>query len=278
MGKEGGIFVGKSHAKGGIPFVVKDTGARIEVEGGEPLMAASALLDRSIKKITGTNRQVLHTINKRAGAKGLDEKATEVKSQQAIVCKNALADQSVRTWIGTNRQITSAINVSAGCKLIEDGAQSISADGKVVHYRNGGMIPKMDVEGTNRAGIIIVCNSEILLVRGRGAGGKLSIPKGRMEAGEELVAAMIRECIEETGISFAASYIRWCNHARFTTSQGSLVCAEVYLRRWEEVSRKLRWNTDGYEISEVVLMDADMARSSVYDDQRQIIDHVFGPR
>lgn len=41
-GKKGGLFVGKSHAKGGIPAVVVDTGQPIEVEGGEAIINKEA--------------------------------------------------------------------------------------------------------------------------------------------------------------------------------------------------------------------------------------------
>ena len=37
-GRKGGLFVGKSHAKGGIPAIVVDTGQPIEVEGGEVII------------------------------------------------------------------------------------------------------------------------------------------------------------------------------------------------------------------------------------------------
>ena len=41
-GKKGGLFVGKSHAKGGIPAIVVDTGQPIEVEGGEVIINKEA--------------------------------------------------------------------------------------------------------------------------------------------------------------------------------------------------------------------------------------------
>jgi hypothetical protein len=41
-GKKGGLFVGKSHEKGGIPAIVVDTGQPIEVEGGEAIINKEA--------------------------------------------------------------------------------------------------------------------------------------------------------------------------------------------------------------------------------------------
>jgi len=40
--RSGGLFVGKSHAKGGIPAIVVDTGQPIEVEGGEVIINKEA--------------------------------------------------------------------------------------------------------------------------------------------------------------------------------------------------------------------------------------------
>ena len=41
-GKKGGLFTGKSHAEGGIPAIVVDTGQPIEVEGGEAIINKKA--------------------------------------------------------------------------------------------------------------------------------------------------------------------------------------------------------------------------------------------
>lgn len=41
-GKKGGLFVGHSHSKGGIPAIVVDTGQPIEVEGGEAIINKEA--------------------------------------------------------------------------------------------------------------------------------------------------------------------------------------------------------------------------------------------
>ena len=38
---KGGIFKGKSHAEGGIPLVVPETGQQLEVESNEPLIPDS---------------------------------------------------------------------------------------------------------------------------------------------------------------------------------------------------------------------------------------------
>lgn len=56
--KKGGLFVGKSHADGGIPAIVTDTGQPIEVEGGEAIIN---------KKATALHWEELSKINQSAG-------------------------------------------------------------------------------------------------------------------------------------------------------------------------------------------------------------------
>jgi len=67
-GKKGGILYGKSHANGGIKAVVTDAGNKeVELEGGEAVVKKSALKDKTVKTLTGTNAQILNMINTRAG-------------------------------------------------------------------------------------------------------------------------------------------------------------------------------------------------------------------
>jgi len=56
--KKGGLFVGDSHAEGGIPAIVTDTGQPIEVEGGEAIIN---------KKATALHWKELSKINQSAG-------------------------------------------------------------------------------------------------------------------------------------------------------------------------------------------------------------------
>lgn len=54
------------------------------------------------------------------------------------------------------------------------------------------------------AGVAIVCNKKLLLVHPTNSGwkkGTCGIPKGKVEPGEDLMEAAIRELLEETGIS-----------------------------------------------------------------------------
>lgn len=141
---KGGIFVGKLHSEGGIPLVVKESGQAIEVERDEPLIPAEAMDNTKVKKRIGTNVEIIHKINKEVGAKGMNEKATEVHLGDAIVCRRSAYDKTKRTYIGTDKQIISAVNQSGGCKIIEKGGKSIEPSGKVVQYASGGDISEIN--------------------------------------------------------------------------------------------------------------------------------------
>ena len=62
-----GLFVGKSHKEGGIPIVVKSTGQRIEVEGGESITNKTSMADTKIRTLTGTNCEIISQINTQNG-------------------------------------------------------------------------------------------------------------------------------------------------------------------------------------------------------------------
>ena len=140
----GGQFFGNSHALGGIPLEVKDSGQRIEVEGAEPLIPAEAMQDKRVKIRKGTNLEILDKINKGVGAKGMNEPAKEVYSGDAIVCKKSAHDKTKRTYIGNDKAVVSAINESNGCKVIEKGAKSIEPDGTVKQYKKGGDVSEIN--------------------------------------------------------------------------------------------------------------------------------------
>jgi len=124
---KGGIFKGNSHDDGGIDFTVPETGQQIEVEGNEPSIPNEAVSDTTVRERKGTNKEILTDINKKVGAKSMDEVATEVHSGDTIVCKKAINDNREKTAKGTDRQIVSAINTEAGCKEIEKGLRFLDA-------------------------------------------------------------------------------------------------------------------------------------------------------
>jgi len=134
----GGLVVGDSHADGGVPYVLEDSGTHIEEEGEE------ANLPNEIKDITevytfkGKNHEVIHKILQLVGLK-LSNKVTSVRSGDLVICKASLWDDTVRTYTGTPIQIVSAVNESEGCNHIESGATMIE-NGKKVEMEKGGNV------------------------------------------------------------------------------------------------------------------------------------------
>lgn len=140
INQKGGIFVGKSHAQGGIDIVIPETGQQIEVEGNEPLIPREALQDATIRTYKGTNFDILNQINTSIGAKSINQKATTVHAGDVIICKKTLHDKTVKTLQGTNKQIVSAINENAGCNVIEPGAKMKTQTGEIVQFKDGGTV------------------------------------------------------------------------------------------------------------------------------------------
>ena len=60
---QGGFTKGPSHKDGGIPMVVKSTGQRVELEGGEGVINKKSMSDNKIYKVEGTPRQIASAIN-----------------------------------------------------------------------------------------------------------------------------------------------------------------------------------------------------------------------
>ncbi len=177
--------MGNSHANGGIPLVVVETGQHIEVEGKEPLIPAEAMQSDVINKRKGTNKEILHEINEESGAKGLDDKATEIHAGDAVVCVRSTEDPTEREYEGTDAQIVSAINESGGCNSIASGAVETKANGEKVQYAEGGDVPSeiekqiQDLESMieleSDENIISELKAEIDKLKNRGIGG-IKIP------------------------------------------------------------------------------------------------------
>jgi len=74
--KDGGFFVGKSHADGGIKAINKDTGQIIEVEGNEVIINKRSVADTTKREFEGemlTNREILSRINEAGGGVSFED-------------------------------------------------------------------------------------------------------------------------------------------------------------------------------------------------------------
>jgi hypothetical protein len=117
----GGTVVGESHANGGVPFELSDTGTHIEEEGNEINIPRELGDSDKEYEFEGTNYEILNKILK-LGNLSLKNEVTEVKSGDIVICIKSAWDDVQRKYKGTIRQILSAINESRGCNHIESGA------------------------------------------------------------------------------------------------------------------------------------------------------------
>ena len=129
ISSKGGKFKGNSHADGGIPLVVKGTGQQIEVEGEEALIPEEVSQDPNVYKMKGTNAEILDKVLDKVGAKGIDEKATEVHAGDMITCVRSTNDEEEHAYEGTLKQIVSKVNESGGCNPIHEGGEQVYEDG-----------------------------------------------------------------------------------------------------------------------------------------------------
>ncbi|MDV7392565.1 hypothetical protein RZS08_14460, partial [Arthrospira platensis SPKY1] len=59
----GGLVNGKPHSQGGEHFVVRSTGQRVELEGGEAVINKRSMSSRDVLTVTGTPAQIANRIN-----------------------------------------------------------------------------------------------------------------------------------------------------------------------------------------------------------------------
>ena len=208
---KGGKFYGKLHSEGGIPLVVKGSGQEIEVEKDEFLIPAEAVQDKTVKKITGTNEEVINKINKSVGAKGMNEKATEVSVGDNIICRKSAYDKTKRTYIGTPKAIVSAVNESNGCKKIEGGAKSIEPDGTVKQYNKGGDVSEINARWDKKKKSIDELANNIHRL-------KLNLTKDLKKSDNEkgFLTALVISVMMKTGERIGNSFSEKQNHLGVT--------------------------------------------------------------
>lgn len=64
---EGGEIQGRSHAQGGVPMMVRSTGQRVELEGGEGVINKRSMASNDILTLKGTPKQIASRINSHKG-------------------------------------------------------------------------------------------------------------------------------------------------------------------------------------------------------------------
>lgn len=123
-----GLFVGASHANGGIPSQVKETGQLIEIEGDEYYFCRSAYnSDKEYSFKNKTNREVLDLLYS-------DTSCTLNQSLMSagdfIVCKLVVRDPKKHDRKGTIKDIVNDMQGEKACK-VENGSPTKRAGGEI---------------------------------------------------------------------------------------------------------------------------------------------------
>lgn len=126
QGKNNGMFVGKSHAQGGIPSVVVETGQRLEIEGKEWYICREAYYSSDVYDFhQKTNQEILNHIYLDHACK-LDQK--KMHARDFIVCKVVVQDPKKYNRKGTIKEIVNQMQNEKSCK-VENENDSFFLDG-----------------------------------------------------------------------------------------------------------------------------------------------------
>lgn len=129
MNKKTGYISGnKSHSKGGIDVIVKDTNQVINVESKEYQICKKAMQSTDILFFKNkTNIEILDAIHSKYNCPAFDKTA---QSGDFIICKIAVSDNKPRKRVmGTASQIVNAINGIAGGKVEGETAEVVMKEG-----------------------------------------------------------------------------------------------------------------------------------------------------
>jgi hypothetical protein len=116
------IYVGNSHANGGIPAVNVDTGERLEIEGDEMKICRDAYNSSEVLEyIQKTNREVVTDIHQNFSCK-FDQ--SKVNSGDFILCKLVVLDDKKHDRRGTVKDILNQMQSEHSCRISEHSPQA----------------------------------------------------------------------------------------------------------------------------------------------------------
>jgi DNA polymerase III sliding clamp (beta) subunit (PCNA family) len=129
-----GMFIGPSHANGGIPSKIAETNTPIEIEGGEYYICREAFYSPKVFNYQNkTNKQVLDDIYTQFSCKLVQD---VMKTNDFIVCKVTVDDPTTHNRKGTVEQILNQMQSENGCRLSNNN-QSSTANNT---FKKGGLI------------------------------------------------------------------------------------------------------------------------------------------
>lgn len=138
-----GLFDGESHANGGIPSSVLETGQQIEIEGDEYYICREAYRsDEEFSFKNKTNKEILDKIYTQYSCKLTQE---VMSAGDFIVCKIVVRDTQKHNRQGTVKSILNEMQGEKSCK-VELGSDRLKEGGTVELDK---MVSEYDYEGTS---------------------------------------------------------------------------------------------------------------------------------
>jgi len=129
MGKQQkGLFVGNSHANGGIPSVVVETGQSIEIEGDEYFICDDAYNSSEVLEFKNkTNKEVLDSIYSEYSCKLVQER---MNAGDFIICKVVVRDEKKYDRKGTIKEIVNQMQGEKSCR-VENREKVLKKGGRI---------------------------------------------------------------------------------------------------------------------------------------------------
>ena len=146
-----GLFIGNSHANGGIPSEIAETGTKIEIEGNEYYICNEAYNSTNhfdFKK--KTNKEILDFIYTEFACK-LNQDI--MHSGDFIVCKVVVADNRKKDRKGTIKQILNEMQGEKNCK-VESSSNYFKKGGELIKRADGSYSKRglWVIKGLNKGG------------------------------------------------------------------------------------------------------------------------------
>ena len=124
-----GLYIGNSHAQGGIPEVVPETGQKIEVEGMEYRLCPAILENPELLEFKNkTNFEILEALHE----KSCVFEQGKIPAGSFIICKLAVLDKTKRNMTGTVREIINLMQDDKGCKVENHGTTMMASGGEIM--------------------------------------------------------------------------------------------------------------------------------------------------
>ena len=116
MAAQGGMVLGgekTSHDNGGVKYVVKQTGQRVELEGDEFVLCDDIVRSQKYYVLTGTPYEIILKLASEGSCK--IGALSEIQGGEFVICKKVIRDNQTITVSGTPAEIISQLQVEKGC-------------------------------------------------------------------------------------------------------------------------------------------------------------------